>query len=95
MTTEEQVEHDAGAVAEPLPQQEKYYRPPARFGNVPVARTPLGWDPRNPGFHNHYPVVNLPTQMWSGCPSVRRNWSQTDSSGATACTSCANSLPRA
>lgn len=46
-----------------LPQQEKFYRPPARFGNVPVARTPLGWDPRNPGFRNHYPVVNLPTQI--------------------------------
>ena len=46
-----------------LPQQEEYFRPPARFGNVPVARAPLGWDRRNRGFRNHYPVVNLPTQI--------------------------------
>ena len=63
MTTEEQAQHDADAVADPLPQQEEYYRPPARFGNVPVAHTPFGWDPRNLGFRNHYPVVNLPTQI--------------------------------
>ena len=77
MTTEEQVQHDAGAAAEPLPQQEEYYRPPARFGNVPVARTPLGWDPRNPGFRNHYPVVNLPTQIVErvtfGAPELEPN----------------------
>ena len=46
-----------------LPQQEAFYRPPARFGHVPVPRTPLGWDARRPGFRNHYPVVNLPTQI--------------------------------
>ena len=77
MTTEEQVEHDAGAVAEPLPQQEKYYRPPARFGSVPVARTPLGWDSHNTGFRNHYPVVNLPTQIVErvsfGAPELEPN----------------------
>lgn len=61
--TEELALHIDDAVTEPLPQQEEYYRPPARFGTVPVARTPLGWDPRNPGFRNHYPVVNLPTQI--------------------------------
>ena len=75
--TEEQMQHDADAVAEPLPQQEKYYRPPARFGSVPVARTPLGWDPRNPGFRNHYPVVNLPTQIVErvsfGAPELEPN----------------------
>ena len=46
-----------------LPKQEEFYRPPARFGHVPVPRTPLGWDPSRPGFRNHYPVVNLPTQI--------------------------------
>ncbi len=46
-----------------LPQQEEFYRPPARFGHVPVPRTPLGWDRRRPGFRNDYPVVNLPTQI--------------------------------
>ncbi len=59
---DEQLQPD-DLVAEPLPQQEEFYRPPARFGNVPVARTPLGWDSRNTGFRNHYPVVNLPTQI--------------------------------
>ena len=48
---------------EALPEQEAHFRAPARFGNVPVATTPLGWDARNPSFRNHYPVVNLPTQI--------------------------------
>ena len=48
---------------EALPEQEAHFRAPARFGNVPVAATPLGWDARRPGFRNHYPVVNLPTQI--------------------------------
>ena len=48
---------------EPLPQQERFYRAPARFGNTPVAREPLGWDARNPYFRNHYPEVRLPTQI--------------------------------
>ena len=46
-----------------LPEQEQVYRAPARFGHVPVAREPLGWDPRNRGFRNHYPNVRLPTQV--------------------------------
>ena len=51
------------ADATPLPEQEQVYRAPVRFGHVPVARTPLGWDPRRPGFRNHYPDVRLPTQI--------------------------------
>ena len=51
------------AAAPPLPEQERHYRPPARFGHAPVAREPLGWDPRRPGFRNHYPDVRLPTQI--------------------------------
>ena len=46
-----------------LPDQEKLFRAPARFGNVPVETPPKGWDPKNPGFRNHYPVINLPTQI--------------------------------
>jgi DNA modification methylase len=46
-----------------LPQQEQFYRAPARFGHAPTVSTPLGWDARNPGFRNHYPFVNLPTQI--------------------------------
>ena len=52
---------DLEAVA--LPEQEGYYRAPARFGHVPVADTPLGWDAKNRGFRNHYPHVRLPTQV--------------------------------
>ena len=63
MTTDEREAPELDNEYADLPQQEEHYRPPARFGNVPVARTPLGWDPRNPGFRNHYPVVNLPTQI--------------------------------
>ena len=58
----------AAAAPEPLPQQEEFYRAPVRFGNVPVARQPMGWDPRNPGFRNHYPIVNLPTQIAERVP---------------------------
>ena len=54
---------EAEAAAPPLPEQERYYRPPARFGHAPVAREPLGWDARRPGFRNHYPDVRLPTQI--------------------------------
>ena len=51
------------AAPPPLPEQERHYRPPARFGHAPVAREPLGWDARRPGFRNHYPDVRLPTQI--------------------------------
>ena len=47
---------------EPLPQQEEFWRPPARFGSVPVDAEPLGWD-RRQGFRKHYPRVDLPTQI--------------------------------
>ena len=46
---------------EPLPQQDDFWRPPARFGSVPVEAEPLGWDRRS-GFQKHYPRVELPTQ---------------------------------
>ena len=75
--SDEQTWQEDKSVAESLPQQEEYYRPPARFGNVPVARTPLGWDRRHPGFRNHYPVVNLPTQIVErvtfGAPELESN----------------------
>ena len=47
---------------EPLPEQEELWRPPARFGSVPVEAEPMGWD-RRQGFRKHYPLVNLPTQI--------------------------------
>ena len=49
-------------IIEPIPQQEQFYRAPARFGNVPVEAEPKGWDGRR-GFLKHYPRVNLPTQI--------------------------------
>ena len=60
-----------------LPEQERFYRAPARFGHVPVAATPLGWDPRNRGFRNHFPHVRLPTQVVDrvtlGAPELEPN----------------------
>ena len=47
---------------EPLPQQEEFWRPPARFGSEPVDADPLGWD-RRQGFRKYYPRVDLPTQI--------------------------------
>ncbi len=31
---------------EPLPAQEEFWRPPVRFGSIPVEKEPLGWDRR-------------------------------------------------
>ncbi len=56
---------DAPDVDEPedaLPAQEEFWRPPARFGTVPVEANPLGWD-RQRGFRKLYPQVMLPTQV--------------------------------
>ena len=49
-------------VFEQIPQQEQFYRAPARFGNIPVEAEPKGWE-RRQGFRRHYPLVNLPTQI--------------------------------
>ena len=53
---------DSTDTPEPLPQQEEFWRPPARFGSIPVDAEPLGWDRRR-GFFKLYPRVNLPTQI--------------------------------
>ena len=55
--------HADGPAYDPLPQQEAIFRPAVRFGNVPIPYAPLGWNPRNPGFRDLYPIVNLPTQI--------------------------------
>jgi len=47
---------------EALPQQEKFWRPPVRFGSIPVEKEPLGWDRRR-GFRKLFPAVMLPTQV--------------------------------
>jgi hypothetical protein len=45
-----------------LPQQEEFWRPPVRFGSVPVEKEPLGWD-RSRGFRKLFPAVYLPFQV--------------------------------
>jgi len=47
---------------EPLPDQEEFWRPPVRFGSVPVEKEPLGWD-RRKGFRKLLPSVYLPFQV--------------------------------
>jgi len=46
----------------PLPDQHAFYKMPAKFGHVPVAEEPLGWDPKR-RFEHLYPYVRLPTQV--------------------------------
>jgi DNA modification methylase len=53
---------DADEKADALPQQEDFWRPPTRFGSVPVEKEPLGWDRRR-GFRKLFPVVSLPFQV--------------------------------
>ena len=60
--TQQPTASDNDGIVEQLPQQERFYRAPARFGNVPVEAEPKGWDRRR-GFQRHYPPVNLPTQI--------------------------------
>jgi len=45
-----------------LPAQEEFWRPPVRFGSVPVEKEPLGWDRRR-GFRKLFPRVLLPFQV--------------------------------
>jgi hypothetical protein len=48
--------------ADALPQEEEFWRPPVRFGSVPVEKLPLGWDRRR-GFRKLFPHVSLPFQV--------------------------------
>jgi len=50
---------DAEESKDALPQQEDFWKPPTRFGSVPVESEPLGWDRRR-GFRywrGHGPLV--------------------------------------
>ena len=53
---------DVDERADALPQQEEFWRPPTRFGSVPVEKEPLGWD-RRKGFRKLFPQVMLPFQV--------------------------------
>ena len=50
---------DIDEIKEALPEQEEFWRPPARFGTVPVEANPLGWDSHS-GF-------GLPPKKESSC----------------------------
>ena len=60
----------------PLPEQHDFYKMPAKFGHVPVAEEPLGWDPKR-RFEHLYPRVSLPTQIVDrielGSPALEPN----------------------
>lgn len=53
--------------ADALPEQEEFWRPPVRFGSVPVEKEPLGWD-RRKGFRKLFPPVYLPFQVVERVP---------------------------
>jgi len=53
---------DVDEAADALPPQEEFWRPPVRFGSVPVEKEPLGWDRRR-GFRKLFPQVALPFQV--------------------------------
>lgn len=67
---------DADERKDALPQQEEFWRPPTRFGSVPVEKEPLGWD-RRKGFRKFFPSVYLPFQVVErvqfGHPSLEPN----------------------
>ena len=62
----------ADAPVEPLPEQEEFWRPPVRFGSIPVDEEPLGWDRRR-GFQKLYPHVQLPFQIMERVPLGRED----------------------
>jgi DNA modification methylase len=53
---------EADEARDALPPQEEFWRPPVRFGSVPVEKEPLGWDRRR-GFRKLFPPVALPFQV--------------------------------
>ncbi|MBM3214195.1 site-specific DNA-methyltransferase, partial [Candidatus Poribacteria bacterium] len=53
---------DSDERSDALPQQEEFWRPPVRFGSVPVEKEPLGWD-RRLKFRKLFPQVMLPFQV--------------------------------
>ena len=45
-----------------LPDEADFWRPPARFGSIPVEKEPMGWD-RRLGFRKLFPRLSLPFQV--------------------------------
>jgi DNA modification methylase len=63
---------DADEKSDALPHQEEFWRPPVRFGSVPVEKAPLGWD-RRKGFRKLFPFVSLPFQVVERIPFGHRD----------------------
>lgn len=57
-----QVEEGKAAYSTALPEQKAFFKIPARFGHVPVAEEPLGYDHER-RFEQHYPRIELPFQL--------------------------------
>lgn len=58
----EEVAEGKAAYSIALPEQKAFFKIPARFGHVPVAAEPLGYD-RERRFEHHYPRIELPFQL--------------------------------
>jgi len=58
----DRVAEPQAAYTVPLPQQTEFFKIPARFGHVPVAEEPLGYD-KERKFEHHYPRIELPFQV--------------------------------
>ena len=61
-TKSEEVAEGKAAYSIALPEQKAFFKIPARFGHVPVAEEPLGYD-RERRFEHHYPRIELPFQL--------------------------------
>ena len=57
-----QVEEGKATYTIALPEQKAFFKIPARFGHVPVAEEPLGYDHER-RFEQHYPRIELPFQL--------------------------------
>ncbi|MFA5342937.1 MAG: site-specific DNA-methyltransferase [Kiritimatiellia bacterium] len=57
-----QVEEGKAVYSTALPEQKAFFKIPARFGHVPVAEEPLGYDHER-RFEQHYPRIELPFQL--------------------------------
>ena len=53
-----------------LPDEADFWRPPARFGSIPVEKEPMGWDKRQ-GYRKHFPRISLPFQVVERVPFGR------------------------
>ena len=58
----DQVAEPGAAYSIPLPEQKEFFKIPARFGHVPVAEEPLGYD-KERRFEHQYPRIELPFQI--------------------------------